>query len=425
MFNILIITTRRSILARAWIFIAGFGCVILASGLNPVYASHTDNINVLLNTVALIMPIFAGFTAWDTAKLRHASANTDISAGSVRSKTQLLMIDACRAFLYAALILAALLVFILARQLILFHRIPSGELPFALSLAVVMAVVMFTAVAVAVGSVLRGWRAVVWGAVPPLAVYGITFFASESGLLGSFLPYGNRGGNFFYTQVDGFFYIQSLTYGAVAALVLVLATCVEMRKIVYKGAASLLSLSLIVCGWMLVDNQGTVWAAPKQNVTKDLQRFATADGSLVIRANPDIAPVSDEVLRVWSRVQAIVAGTPLEFHELAQTSESVTPSNKLQTFYEGSAGSDYAYQTVVASMQPILLSGCKTETTVDSSLVVEWLAGVPAADLDRSALTDEYFAGYLRLSELDITAANAWFRDHYQEFMSCKINLAY
>ncbi len=335
---------RRSSLLPVTAALAVFGCFIIANGLNPVYASHGDNVDVLHDTTAMVMPVFAGFLAWNSKSAFHASGARDILASSARSRTMIFLLHLVKSGVFAFLLWGIMLLFTLLRPLVVFGTFPNGTLFYPQLLASLVLFLVFTVIAVVIGFVIGGWLGSLIAAIPPLACYGIALFLGGNAPLMGLIPYGNRSGRFYSDSVPEFFLIQAMTYAGCGLLVASLYMLADPGKLVVKSLAALASIGLVVGGVQLMQEQGGVWEVDKTDIASELKAFRGE--RVTIWADPDIAPAQAELLRVWDRAAYIVSDTELRFSEVKQLSDAVIPAETLSVFHEGSYGDDYSYQSV-------------------------------------------------------------------------------
>lgn len=249
---------RRSGLVPVTLALAVFGCFIIASGLNPVYPSHGDNVDILHDTTAMVMPVFAGFLAWNSKSAFHASGARDILASSARSRTMIFLLHLVKSGAFAVLLWGIMLLFTLLRPLVVFGTFPNGPLRYSQLLASLVLFLVFTVIAVVIGFVISGWLGSLIAAIPPLACYGIALFLGGNAPLMGLIPYGKRSGIFFLDSVPEFFLIQAMTYAGCGLLIAALYVLTDPGKLVVKSLAALASIGLVVGGAQLMQKQGGV-----------------------------------------------------------------------------------------------------------------------------------------------------------------------
>ena len=412
---------RRSSLVAVTTALAVFGCFILSNGLNPVYASHGDNVDVLHDTTAMVMPVFAGFLAWNSKSSFHASGARDILSSSARSRTMIFLLHLVKSGAFAILLWGIMLLFTLLRPLVVFGTFPNGPLLYPQLLASLVLFLVFTVIAVVIGFVIGGWLGSLIAAIPPLACYGIALFLGGNDPLMGLIPYGDRSSIFFLDTVPEFFLIQAVTYAGCGLLVASQYMLADPGKLVVKSLATLASIGLVVGGAQLMQEQGGVWGVDKTDIASELKAFRGE--RVTIWADPDIAPAQEELLRVWDRVAYIVSDTEQRFTEVKQLQPYLEPSERLVIFHEGVHRDDYVYQSVIQSFYDVQLAYCKEEKNPPDILLPAWLAGQPVEKLYGTQLEPASEKAYRDMLDMDLEQSRDWFTAHYEDFKACNLLL--
>lgn len=423
--KILVILLWRSILKTALPAIAIFACFVLHSGLNPIYATHHNNADVLLNTIAMVSPVLSGFIAWDINQQKRHHSLKDFRVLTARSSFSVFMLDFLKTLIYAFLLYVVMFIFVTVRGLIVFASLPHGEYPLIRFIIPLTLLLFFAAFAAITGYLIKDWAAVLVAALPPLLIYGTALIYSGKTVWHSLIPFGSRGATHYSFSVSEFFLIQEISYLGAFGLLLALFMLLCARKILVSLLLFAISCGTITGGVYAMQNQGGVFLIEKHTNELEYMEFSNAENTIKIFANPDLQPVSTDLLKVWERVEFLTRNTPMHVTKLYQDKPYTEPASKVTTFYESSTGKDYVYQTVSASFQPFLLKNCEPDNSqrVYTELIVRFLAGQQLEEIRDFGFLQEDAEKYATLMSKNLEEAQKWFTKNYEKFASCTIEL--
>lgn|GEM_PF-2777075 len=391
---------------------------------NGVYvsvASHANITNTLVSTSAVISPVLAGFAAWDGLREGRNGGGAVLSV-AVQPRTRIALVQVTAGASYALGVYLALVVLLYGRALAL--GLPLMGDPLWMNLLIPPTVLVISAlIGYTASLVVDHWAAVVLAAAIPVTVYGFSLFGAEAGLLYDLTPFGNRAGGDFLDPNTPFFVGQWLfLLGLIALFVGVMGLCSKRDRLV-GTIAGVLAVGFGISGVMLVDRQEHRWGNIVADIEQRLTPFSTADGALTLNLLPTYAPVADELLATWARVQSLVRESPLAFEELSQLSEGhpqQSPDGRpFEVIYLNPTSTAIRSESVMASLIDVHSSSCDSSMTFETILVQFWLAGEEAAA--RATLMPEHEELLARLRALDDKAGRVWFAAHADAFVHCAV----
>lgn len=413
---------RRSILLVVAPALAVAGGLFVWSNAYPQVASQANLTNGVGSTIAVLAPVLAGFAAWDALRERRNGGGPIIDVAARPASRDLLArlaVAECAAmFVFAAVVAVAY-----ARA----ARFAISGPPLWANLMVPLLVLgLSAAIGVLAAGLIRHWASVIVAALPPVIVYASALLVRGTGLAQSLNPFGNRAGGDFLVPNAPFFLGQALFLAGLLLLVVGIVLLGSRRDLWQGAIVAVCATAVVVSGAVTVTAQHQRWGLPLADPASRLIEAESDDGTLELAFMPEYRPVEDELVERWSRVQSILADTPVAFDRLEQLNDShpeqTGKRGALHALYLNPASSTVAVDSILESLVDLHTPACERSRSFETSLVELWLAG-PGAE-QQAQLMQEHVDALARLRALNDEQARTWMSTAFDRFASCEITLA-
>ncbi|QNE46127.1 hypothetical protein F1C58_03850 [Glaciihabitans sp. INWT7] len=413
---------RRSLFVIGAPVLAILGSLVAIYGSFPRLGYWPDAAGALFASASILAPFVAGASAWDGLReRRHRGAPLLMTAARHWS-------DVFRPQMIADLLWAvAIFVVVLVAESIRTVLAGGAGAPTPVLWLVALAVVAgFSALGSVLAAVIRHWVAVPIAATLGVVAYALSAVRVDQFFLPGLNPLDG------YVSIDynlpntAMFLGQALVAIAAPALLVTGITLASRDNRLFATCGAALSVAVLALGLGIVAGQQARYSVQEPMSQAGEITITGGKPLLTVKILPQYKPISQDLLRRWSRLAAITSKSPLAFDHLEQVPDNHgDAAPRFGRLYLNPSSTDPAEDSIQSALTDIDICSTKSDSTqqgISNDIAVNfWLQDVRSQQGTTIGIAQTR-DNINYLFNLSPAEGREWFAKHAREYTSCTLS---